>query len=95
MGDLVVAALLGLAVAMIVLDLARKQRSWQLVACGVGFLGFAFGSLLTPWLGLGGVAVAAFLVAFLHGSRPRRTQRVPLQREAMTTPEPASNLRVL
>jgi hypothetical protein len=94
-GDVLFWVLLATAVAVVALDAARSRRSWQLVACGLGFVAVAFATVLTVWAALGALPLLAFAAAFLHGSRPRRTQALPRQREALPTPEPASNLRVL
>ena len=86
--------LLVLAVGVVVLDAVRERRSWQLVVAGLGFLGTAFGTRLTPWAGLAAVAVLAFTAQFLHSSRPRRST-VPTPQEVLATPEPASNVKLV
>ena len=95
MGDVLFWVLLVMAVAAVALDAARSRRSWQLVGCGLAFVAVAFATQLSPWAALGGVAVLAFGAAFLHGARPRRTTALPRQREVLSTPEPASNIRVV
>jgi hypothetical protein len=90
--------LLALAVGCVVLDTRRDKRSWQLVAAGLGFVALAFASLIatatTPWAGLAGLGVVAFVGRFLHTSRPRRIA-IPVPPEVAVTPEPASNVRLL
>jgi hypothetical protein len=90
--------LLALAVGCVVLDTRRGHRSWQLVVAGLGFVALAFTSLTatatTPWAGLAGAGVVAFVGRFLHTSRPRRIA-IHVPAEATVTPEPASNVRLL
>ncbi|MCU1602946.1 MAG: hypothetical protein JWO22_3655, partial [Frankiales bacterium] len=78
-----------------VLDIARPQRSWQLVTGGLVLVATALSTALSPWAALAGVPVLGLLLRFLHGERPPR-RSVPAPREELaSTPEPASNVKLV
>ncbi|MFN2538584.1 MAG: hypothetical protein ABR549_10605 [Mycobacteriales bacterium] len=84
----------GASLTRVIAEVGRRPTDWQLVAAGLGFVSTAFATTVTPWAALGGLAVLAFLGEFLHRSRPRRAP-VPMPRDVLATPEPASNVKLL
>jgi hypothetical protein len=87
-------SVLAVGVACVVLDLTRDRRSWQLIAAGLALAGIAFSTVLTPWTAALGVPVLVFVARFLRRGRPRRAP-VPMPQEAIGTPEPASNVKLV